>query len=70
MRRKPSVRYLLGRGSANDSERSDAFKPWVKVLLVTVLVTIAAMAAMVLGPIIWPIAEGGLSPPRASWPSS
>jgi hypothetical protein len=45
-------------------------KPWVKVLLVTVLVTIAAMAAMVLGPIIWPIAEGGLSPPRASWPSS
>jgi hypothetical protein len=48
MRRKPSVRYLLGRGSANDSERSDAFKPWVKVLLVTVLVTIAAMAAMVL----------------------
>ena len=56
MRRKPSVRYLLVRGSANDSERSDALKPWVKVLLVTVLVTIAAM---VLGPIIWPIAEGG-----------
>ncbi len=34
-------------------------KPWVKVLLVTVLVTIAAM---VLGPIIWPIAEGGAEP--------
>ena len=34
-------------------------KPWVKVLLVTVVVTIAAM---VLGPIIWPIAEGGPEP--------
>jgi hypothetical protein len=34
-------------------------KPWVKVLLVTVLVT---TAAMVLGPIIWPIAEGGAEP--------
>ena len=56
MRRKPSVRYLLVRGSANDSERSDALKPWVKVLLVTILVTIATI---VLGPIIWPIAEGG-----------
>ncbi len=34
-------------------------KPWVKVTLVTVVVGIAAMA---LGPILWPIAEGGAQP--------
>jgi hypothetical protein len=34
-------------------------KPWVKVTLVTVILGIAAMA---LGPILWPIAEGGPQP--------
>jgi hypothetical protein len=34
-------------------------KPWVKVTLVTVVPGIAAMA---LGPILWPIAEGGPQP--------
>jgi hypothetical protein len=34
-------------------------KPWVRVTLVTVVLGIAAMA---LGPILWPIAEGGPQP--------
>jgi hypothetical protein len=34
-------------------------RPWVKVTLVTVVLGIAAMA---LGPILWPIAEGGAQP--------
>jgi hypothetical protein len=34
-------------------------KPWVKVTLVTVVLGIAAMA---LGPILWPITEGGPQP--------
>lgn len=34
-------------------------KPWMKVTLVTVVVGIAAMT---LGPILWPIAEGGAQP--------
>jgi hypothetical protein len=38
---------------------------WVKVLLVTVLV---AVSAFVLGPIIWPPAEGGPSPTATQLP--
>ena len=34
-------------------------RPWVKVTLVTVVLGIAAMA---LGPILWPMAEGGAQP--------
>ncbi|MGH3146746.1 MAG: hypothetical protein ACRDTR_13205, partial [Rubrobacter sp.] len=34
-------------------------RPWFKVALVTVVVGVAAMA---LGPILWPIAEGGAEP--------
>jgi hypothetical protein len=34
-------------------------KTWVKVTVVTVIVGVAAMA---LGPILWPIAEGGAQP--------
>ena len=34
-------------------------KPWVKVTLVTVVLGVAAMA---LGPILWPMAEGGAQP--------
>ena len=34
-------------------------RPWVKVTLVTIVLGIAAMA---LGPILWPIAEGGPRP--------
>ncbi len=34
-------------------------KPWVKVTLVT---AVAGIAAMALGPILWPIAEGGAQP--------
>jgi hypothetical protein len=34
-------------------------KTWVKVALVTVILGVAAMA---LGPILWPIAEGGAQP--------
>jgi hypothetical protein len=61
MRSDLAFRYPTGERLGQRAE--NALKPWVKVLLVTVLVTIAAM---VLGPIIWPIAEGAPSPPRAS----
>ena len=37
-------------------------KPWVKVTLVTVVLGVAAMA---LGPILWPMAEGGAQPTAA-----
>ena len=40
-------------------------KPWVKVLLVTVII---AAPAMMLGPIIWPPAEGGSEPTGAQLP--
>ena len=40
-------------------------KPWVKVLLVTVLI---AAPAMVLGPVIWPPAEGGPEPTGGQLP--
>jgi hypothetical protein len=47
------VRYnLLGRGGS-------LVNTWVKVALVTVVL---GVAAMVLGPILWPIAEGGAQP--------
>jgi hypothetical protein len=41
------------------STKEHALKPWVKVTVVTVVVGIAAMA---LGPILWPMAEGGAQP--------
>jgi len=34
-------------------------KPWVKVTLVTIVLGVATMA---LGPVLWPIAEGGAQP--------
>jgi hypothetical protein len=40
-------------------------KPWVKVLLVTVLI---AAPAMVLGPVIWPPAAGGPQPTGSQLP--
>ena len=40
-------------------------KPWVKVLLVTVLI---AAPAMVLGPVIWPPAAGGPEPTGGQLP--
>ncbi len=40
-------------------------KPWVKVTLVTVLI---AVPAMVLGPVIWPPAEGGPEPTAGQLP--
>ena len=40
-------------------------KPWVKVLIVTVLI---AAPAMMLGPVIWPPAEGGPAPTGAQLP--
>jgi hypothetical protein len=40
-------------------------KPWVKVLLVTVLI---AAPAMLLGPVIWPPAEGGPAPTGGQLP--
>ena len=40
-------------------------KPWVKVLLVTVLI---AAPAMVLGPVIWPPAAGGPEPSGGQLP--
>src|SRR3990170_3341338 len=44
---------------ATISTKEHALKPWVKVTVVTVVVGIAAMA---LGPILWPMAEGGAQP--------
>src|SRR5215211_4344038 len=40
-------------------------KPWVKVLLVTVLI---AAPAMVLGPVLWPPAAGGPEPTGGQLP--
>ncbi len=40
-------------------EGGNLVKKWVKVTLVTLILGVAAMA---LGPILWPIAEGGAQP--------
>lgn len=40
-------------------------KPWIKVLLVTVVI---AAPAMILGPVIWPPAEGGPEPTGGQLP--
>jgi hypothetical protein len=66
MRRDSSVRYLSGRRLGQHTLRGvNILKPWVKVLLVTVLI---AAPAMVLGPVIWPPAEGGPGPTGGQLP--
>jgi hypothetical protein len=44
---------------AKPEEGENLVKTWVKVTVVTVIVGVAAKA---LGPILWPIAEGGAQP--------
>ena len=51
--------------SARAMSETYARKTWVKVLLVTVLV---AIPAFMLGPIIWPPAEGSPSPTATQLP--
>ncbi len=40
-------------------------KTWIKVLIVTLIVVVPAM---ILGPILWPLAEGGLEPTSGQLP--
>jgi amino acid permease len=51
--------------SAKAIDEISVGRPWVRVLLVTVLV---AISAFILGPIIWPAAEGNPSPTATQIP--